>query len=319
MHSTFGARLREQREKHDITLAEISYQTKIKASLLESLESDNLRWWPHGLYGRAYLRSYAKAIGLEPEPLVREYLELHPDPPDEFAIAEAQQPAGFSSAIRSAVGVIPGLRRRRETVDSRPLEARTTENKPVETTPVETKAIERATQPAIEATTETPPVDRRAAEAPQLGALAKLCAQLQQVDDIRDLRPVLGTVAQLLDATGLVLWSWDATTAVLRPWMAHGYPQQVVAQLPSVKREADNAIAAAFRAADVCIVEKGAGETGAIVVPLIGGSRCLGALALELRNGDEQRELVREAAVIVAALLVRFVDVQVPLAAVVSL
>src|SRR5436190_7645560 len=234
MHSTFGARLRAQREKHDISLAEIAHQTKIKVSMLESLERDNLRWWPHGIFGRAYIRSYAKAIGIDPEPLIPEFLELHPDPPDEFAIAEAQQPAGISSAIRSAVGVIPGLRRRRETVESRPVEAKSMESKPVDTKPVEMQPIEPAIEPAIEAS----PGDVRATEAPQLGALAKLCTQLQQVDDVRDLRPVLGAVAQLLDATGLVLWSWDATAAVLRPWIAHGYPQQVVAQLPSVKREA---------------------------------------------------------------------------------
>lgn len=308
MHSSFGARLRAQREKHDISLAEIARQTKIKVSLLEALERDNLTWWPHGIFGRAYIRSYAKAIGVESESLIREFLELHPDPPDYFAIAEAQHAAGLSSAIRSAVGAIPGLRRRREAVEGAPIDARATEPGPVDIRPHE------------EATPlETRPAETRAVEPPQLGALARLCAELQQLDDIDELRPVLGSIARLLDASGLVLWLWDGTMAALRPWMAHGYPHQVVAQLPLVRREDDNAIAAAFRAAETCVVEKGTGPTGAIVVPLVGGSRCVGALALELRNGGEQEMAVRDVAVIVAALLVRFADAPVPLAAVASM
>src|SRR5436190_7107787 len=163
MHSTFGARLRAQREKHDISLAEISRQTKIKASLLESLERDDLTWWPRGIFGRAYLRSYAKAIGVAPEPLIPEFLELHPDPPDEFAIAEARHQAGLSSAIRSAVGAIPGLRRSREPAEIRPIDAKPIDTKTIETTLIATKS------------TATESIDVRAAEAPQLGALARLC------------------------------------------------------------------------------------------------------------------------------------------------
>jgi transcriptional regulator with XRE-family HTH domain len=254
MKTSFGARLRTQREQKGISLDEISRHTKIKVSLLEALERDDLRYWPHGLFGRAYVRAYAQAAGIEPDTIIREYLELHPDPPDEFLDADSTPPAGLSSAIRSAGRFIPRLRRHAEKTDDLP-------------------------------------------------TLTSLCRRVSDVEDPEDLGPILRDIAQLLDATGLVLWVWDAAVAALRPGLAHGYPAQVVAQFPWVQRHEENAIAAAFRSTQMCTVDRGRHETGALVVPLVTGGRCLGALTLELRAGGEHREFVRHAALIVAALL----------------
>jgi transcriptional regulator with XRE-family HTH domain len=284
MNTSFGARLRSQREKKGVSLATISRDTKIKASLLEALEGDDLTYWPRGLFGRAYIRAYAQAIGLDPEPLIPEFLELHPDPPDEFWKPESAESVGISSAIRSAVGAIPGLLRRTDRPDGG------------SSTPVETREVVH--------------VETRETPAPsQLTTLAALCTRLQRAEDGRDLTPILGTIAQMLDASGLVLWLWDSATGALKPWLSHGYPPHVFAQLPSVRRDDDNAIAAAFRTCDTCVVDKGTGETGAVVVPLVSGGRCVGALALELAGGGERRAFVRDAAVIIAMLLARFAEV----------
>jgi len=79
MNATFGGRLRQQREERQVTLTTISNKTKIKLALLEALESDDLSFWPKGLFGRAYLRDYATAVGLDPEALVSEFLSLYPE------------------------------------------------------------------------------------------------------------------------------------------------------------------------------------------------------------------------------------------------
>ena len=294
MNSSFGTRLRSQREKKGVSLADISSQTKIKVSLLEALEGDDLTYWPRGLFGRAYIRAYAQAIGFDPEPLIPEFLEIHPDPPDEFWKPDSAESTGISSAIRSAVGAIPGLLRRTDRADVAP------------SAPVETREV-----PAPPVAGPIPPAT------PQLAVLATLCTRLQRAEAVRDLVPVLASAAQTLDAKGLVLWLWDSTAGALKPWLSHGYPPHIVAQLPSVKREDDNAIAAAFRTSDTCVVDKGTGETGAIVVPLISGSRCVGALALELEDGAERRASIRDAAIIIATLLVRFGEM-VPLPAAAS-
>ena len=80
MSESFGARLRQRREKQQIALTTIAEQTKIKLSLLEALERDDLSRWPEGIFRRAFVRAYAHAIGLEPDVVVREFLDDHPDP-----------------------------------------------------------------------------------------------------------------------------------------------------------------------------------------------------------------------------------------------
>ena len=48
--------------------------------LLEGLEHDDVSRWPSGIFRKSFIRAYAEAIGLDPEPIVREFLERHPDP-----------------------------------------------------------------------------------------------------------------------------------------------------------------------------------------------------------------------------------------------
>ena len=66
MTSTFGERLRLHREERQISLAVVSEQTKIKLSLLEALERDDLSHWPLGIV-RAVLHSFLRA-GDRPRP-----------------------------------------------------------------------------------------------------------------------------------------------------------------------------------------------------------------------------------------------------------
>src|ERR1700681_1552953 len=80
MPESLGARLRQRREREQIALTTIAEQTKIKLSLLEALERDDVSHWPSGIFRRAFIRTYAHAIGLEPDVVVREFLEIHPDP-----------------------------------------------------------------------------------------------------------------------------------------------------------------------------------------------------------------------------------------------
>ena len=75
MLEKLGARLRQRREEQQIALSTIAEQTKIKLSLLEELERDDVSHWPTGIFRRAFIRAYALAIGLDPDVIVREFLE----------------------------------------------------------------------------------------------------------------------------------------------------------------------------------------------------------------------------------------------------
>lgn len=76
----FGVRLRRERERRHILLSSISANTKISVALFEGLERDDVSRWPSGIFRRAFIRSYASAIGLDAEAITREFLERYPDP-----------------------------------------------------------------------------------------------------------------------------------------------------------------------------------------------------------------------------------------------
>ena len=97
---SFGARLRRVREHRRISIASIAESTKILGALLEGVENDDVSRWPTGLYRRAFMRAYATAIGLDPEPIVREFIARFPDPED--------TPAPVPAA--AAAAPLPGTR-----------------------------------------------------------------------------------------------------------------------------------------------------------------------------------------------------------------
>jgi cytoskeletal protein RodZ len=75
---TFVTRLRRNRQRCRISLEEIAAETRVKRELLEALENNDLSEWPRGLYARAWIRSYAAAVGLEPADTVDEFCRLFP-------------------------------------------------------------------------------------------------------------------------------------------------------------------------------------------------------------------------------------------------
>lgn len=75
-----GARLRAAREERAVTIAQVSSATKIKGTLIAGLERGDLTGWPPGLFRRAFVKEYARAIGLDPERVFAEFSWIHTDP-----------------------------------------------------------------------------------------------------------------------------------------------------------------------------------------------------------------------------------------------
>ena len=90
---SFGRRLRYERERRQINLRSIAETTKIGVPLLEGLERDDVSRWPSGIFRKSFIRSYAEAIGLDPDPVVREFVDVFPDPLEvEFATPDIVRP-----------------------------------------------------------------------------------------------------------------------------------------------------------------------------------------------------------------------------------
>ncbi len=126
----FGAELRRARERRGLTLDAIAEQTKVSASHFSGLERGDLSRWPSGIFRRAFVRSYALAVGLDPEESVAEFGRLFPDPaegrapdgpaavqlpgPDRRGVQETPQPGSrllLEQAVSRHAGFVPLARR----------------------------------------------------------------------------------------------------------------------------------------------------------------------------------------------------------------
>jgi transcriptional regulator with XRE-family HTH domain len=101
---SFCARLKDERARRGISLGDIAATTKVKASLLEALERGDVARWPKGLYRRAYFRDYVAAIGLPPETLVAEFLDLFSDGEERPAPVPSRPSAPVQQPLRLTFG-----------------------------------------------------------------------------------------------------------------------------------------------------------------------------------------------------------------------
>jgi cytoskeleton protein RodZ len=75
----FGRKLREARESRGISLRQIANATKISVAALEALERDHISRLPGGIFSRAFVRSYAIEVGLDPEQTIQEFIAQFPN------------------------------------------------------------------------------------------------------------------------------------------------------------------------------------------------------------------------------------------------
>ena len=75
---TFGPRLRSERERRGISLDTIAAATKVSAELWDGLERNDFSRWPSGIFARAFVRDYARAVGLDADEVVDEFCRLFP-------------------------------------------------------------------------------------------------------------------------------------------------------------------------------------------------------------------------------------------------
>jgi cytoskeletal protein RodZ len=73
-----GTRLRQAREERGKTLSDVAEATKISPLTLEALERNEFGRMPGGIFARAFVRSCAVEVGLDPDPIVQEFIRAWP-------------------------------------------------------------------------------------------------------------------------------------------------------------------------------------------------------------------------------------------------
>jgi cytoskeleton protein RodZ len=70
--SSVGETLRRERLRKDLSLEQISRETKISARLLEAIEKDRFELLPGGVFAKSFVRQYARFLGLDEEEMAAE-------------------------------------------------------------------------------------------------------------------------------------------------------------------------------------------------------------------------------------------------------
>lgn len=165
-----------------------------------------------------------------------------------------------------------------------------------------------APEPAAEVVTRvasrvTEPPRAPAEPEPDLAATAEICSLLAQVEDPRELPGLLDRAAQVLNASGLIVWMPEGPQGQLRPVLAHGYAPLALTRMGLLQPDADNATAVAYRTHTLQTISAEPLSNGAIVAPLITSDGCTGAIAIEFNPGAEPTPIRCSVATILAAQL----------------
>jgi transcriptional regulator with XRE-family HTH domain len=107
---TFGPRLRRERERRGISLETIATLTNVSVELWIGLESNDLSRWPKGIFARAFVRDYAKAVGLDASEVVDDFCRLFPlgDRRAAPLIREQAKLIGHDATVDDERQLIPG-------------------------------------------------------------------------------------------------------------------------------------------------------------------------------------------------------------------
>lgn len=76
MSTTLGEKLRQAREARGISISEVAENTRISGLYLQSIENDDYRTLPGGIFNKGFVKSYAKYVGIDEQEALQDYSNL---------------------------------------------------------------------------------------------------------------------------------------------------------------------------------------------------------------------------------------------------
>ncbi|MEI8241872.1 MAG: helix-turn-helix transcriptional regulator [bacterium] len=74
---SLGATFRQAREQKGQTISQVAEATRMMVQIVEDLEREDFRRIAAPIYGRGFIKLYAEHLGLDPEPLSRDFMEIY--------------------------------------------------------------------------------------------------------------------------------------------------------------------------------------------------------------------------------------------------
>src|SRR5262249_14162311 len=87
-----GETLARQRQEAGLTCTQVSVRPRIRETVVRGIERDDFSLCGGNFYARGHVRSIARVIGIDPEPLVREFDDTHGGSPEALSAVTAFEP-----------------------------------------------------------------------------------------------------------------------------------------------------------------------------------------------------------------------------------
>ena len=73
----FGKTLREAREAKGLGIADIAERTHMMSSMIADLENEDFSRLAAPIYGRGFVKLYCQTVGIDPAPMIAEFMEIY--------------------------------------------------------------------------------------------------------------------------------------------------------------------------------------------------------------------------------------------------
>src|SRR5215472_7860085 len=117
--TTIGDALAAARRQAGLTITQVSQRTCIRETIIRGIERNDFSACGGDFYARGHIRSIARAVGADPEPLIREY-DATQGSPEGITAADVFEPStpirlrerrrpNWSAAMAVALAAIVGI------------------------------------------------------------------------------------------------------------------------------------------------------------------------------------------------------------------
>lgn len=87
-----GETLARAREEAGLSVEQVSRRTRVRETIIRGIERDDFQLCGGNFYARGHIRSIARVIGIDPEPIIQAYDDAHGGAPQAISAASAFEP-----------------------------------------------------------------------------------------------------------------------------------------------------------------------------------------------------------------------------------
>lgn len=110
MSDTLGEKLRQAREERGISISEVAEQTRISSLYLKSIEDDNYKPLPGGIFNKGFVKAYAKYVGIDEQEALQDYARLIAKHDEVSELEQPRyRPEVLTDDARTASSMIPTI------------------------------------------------------------------------------------------------------------------------------------------------------------------------------------------------------------------